>query len=178
VNTLLLTLSSLRHRPGRTLLTALGTALGIATIVALLAVAGGAKQSAGEFFHLGASDLGLFQKDAADPTTSVLPTSLIPALRRTRGIAAATALVLLVEDVKKAPGAIVFGADPNSFLTQRLVFTSGHMYRARPSRSLTASCVSSGSTTSGSPTKTRVPLCRSPQLRRSAAISGRRRQFR
>ncbi len=129
MNTLLLTLSSLRHRPGRTLLTALGTALGIATIVALLAVAGGAKQSAGEFFHLGASDLGLFQKDAADPTTSVLPTSLIPALRRTRGIAAATALVLLVEDVKKAPGAIVFGADPNSFLTQRLVFTSGHMYR-------------------------------------------------
>lgn len=122
------TLASLRHRPGRTFLTALGTALGIATIVALLAVAGGAQHSAGDFLHLGASDLGLFQKDAADPTTSVLSTGLIPKLRSTPGIAGATPLVLLVQDVPKAPGAIVFGADKNGFLTDRLVFSSGRMY--------------------------------------------------
>jgi putative ABC transport system permease protein len=124
-------LTSLWRRPARTFLTALGTALGIATIVALLAVAGGAKRSAGDFLHLGASDLGLFQKEAADPTTSILPTSMIRQLERTPGIAAATALVLLVQDVPKSPGAIVFGANPNSFLTQRLVFTSGHMYQTR-----------------------------------------------
>jgi putative ABC transport system permease protein len=127
---LLQTLSILRHRPGRTLLTALGSALGIATIVALLAVSGGARHSAGDFLHLGASDLGLFQKDAADPTTSVLPTSLIPQLRRTPGIADATPLVLLVEDVARAPSAIVFGADQSGFLTNRLVFSSGHMYQS------------------------------------------------
>jgi putative ABC transport system permease protein len=123
-------LISLRRRPGRTLLTALGTALGIATIVALLAVAGGAQQSAGGFLHLGASDLGLFQKDAADPTTSVLSTNLISQLRRTPGIADATPLVLLVGDVKANPGAVVFGAEPNGFLTQRLVFSSGRMFNA------------------------------------------------
>ncbi|MGA2013078.1 MAG: ABC transporter permease [Solirubrobacteraceae bacterium] len=122
------TFASLRHSPGRTMLTALGTALGIATIVALLAVAGGAQQSAGDFFHLGASDLGLFQKDAADPTTSILSTNLIPQLRRTPGIADATPLILLVEDVAKSPGAIVFGADEHDFLTNRLVFSSGRMY--------------------------------------------------
>lgn len=122
------TLSSLRRRPGRTFLTSLGTALGIATIVALLAVAAGAQRSAGEFLHLGASDLGLFQKDAADPTTSVLSTGLIARLRRTPGIADATPLVLLTADVKRSPGAIVFGADPASFLTGRLVFSSGRMY--------------------------------------------------
>ena len=127
---LLQALTNVRRRPGRTLLTALGTALGIATIVALLAVAGGAKHSAGDFLHLGASDLGLFQKDAADPTTSVLSTGLIPKLERTPGVAAATPLVLLVGDVPKAPGAIVFGADRNGFLTQRLVFSSGHMYNS------------------------------------------------
>ncbi len=128
MTSLLQTLSSLRHRPGRTFLTALGTALGIATIVALLAVAGGAQHSAGDFLHLGASDLGLFQKDAADPTTSVLSTGLIPKLRTTPGVAAATPLVLLVEDVPKALGAIVFGAEKNGFLTDRLVFSSGRMY--------------------------------------------------
>jgi putative ABC transport system permease protein len=130
MSTLEQTLTSLRRRPGRTFLTALGTALGIATIVALLAVAGGAKHSAGELVHLGASDLGLFQKDAADPTTSILSTNLVPQLRRTPGIADATPLVLLVDDVARAPAAVVFGADPHGFLTQRLVFSSGRMYRS------------------------------------------------
>ena len=130
MSTLGQTLTSLRGAPGRTFLTALGTALGIATIVALLAVGGGAKHSAGELVHLGASDLGLFQKDAADPTTSILSTNLVPQLRRTPGIADATALVLLVDDLGRAPGAIVFGADPHSFLTQRLVFSSGRNYRS------------------------------------------------
>lgn len=125
------TLAALRHRPLRTFLTALGTALGIATIVALLAVAGGAQQSAGRFLDLGASDLGLFQKDAADPTTSVLPLDLIPRLLATRGIAAAAPMILLVEDIKRDPAAIVFGANPGTFVTDRYVFTAGHMF-SRP----------------------------------------------
>jgi putative ABC transport system permease protein len=130
VSTLGQTVTSLRRRPGRTFLTALGTALGIATIVALLAVADGAKHSAGELVHLGASDLGLFQKDAADPTTSILSTNLVPQLRRTPGVADATPLVLLVDDVPRSPGAVVFGADPHGFLAQRLVFSSGRIYRS------------------------------------------------
>jgi putative ABC transport system permease protein len=130
VTTLGQTLASLRGRPGRTFLTALGTALGIATIVALLAVTGGVKHSAGGLLHLGASDLGLFQKDAADPTTSVLSTDLIPRLRRTPGISDATPLLLLVDGLPKEPGAVVFGADPQSFLSKRLVFSSGRMYRS------------------------------------------------
>jgi putative ABC transport system permease protein len=124
------TLAGLKHRPGRTILAALGTALGIATIVALLAVVGGAKHSAGDFVHLGASDLGLFQKDAADPTTSILSTRLIPSLRRTPGIADATPLVLLVDDIPRAPGAVAFGAPRDGFLMRRLVFTSGRLYRS------------------------------------------------
>jgi len=122
------TLTSLRHRPGRAFLTALGTALGIGTIVALLAVSAGATQTAGRFVHLGRSDLGLFQKDAADPTTSVLPQSLIGTLRRQPWVADAMGLQLLVEDIPQSPGAIVFGADANRFETDRMVFSSGHMF--------------------------------------------------
>jgi putative ABC transport system permease protein len=122
------TLISLRHRPGRALLTALGSALGIGTIVALLAVSAGATQTAGQFVHLGRSDLGLFQKDAADPTTSVLPESLINTLRRQSWVADAMGLQLLVQDIPRSPGAIVFGAQPTSFETNRMVFASGHMY--------------------------------------------------
>jgi putative ABC transport system permease protein len=124
------TIAAIRHRPGRTLLTALGTALGIATIVALLAVSDGAQKSAGQLVSLGASDLGLFQRDATDPTTSVLSTGLIKQLDRTPGIAAATPLLLLVNDVRQSPSTVVFGAEPG-FETGRLVFSSGHLFTNR-----------------------------------------------
>jgi putative ABC transport system permease protein len=124
------TFANLRRRPGRTLLTALGTALGIATIVALLAVADGAKRTAGDLVHLGDSDLGLFQKDAADPTTSVLPLSLVPRLRALPQVADATPLQLLVEEVKRDPAAIVFGIDPNGFEGRRFVYSAGRAVRA------------------------------------------------
>jgi putative ABC transport system permease protein len=131
VTTLGQTLSNLAGRPGRTFLTALGTALGIATIVALLAVVGGVRHSAGDLVNLGPSELGLFQADAADPTTSILPTNLIAKLDRTPGIAGAAPLSLLVGDLPQAPGAIVFGAEPHGFLTGGLVFSGGRPYTSR-----------------------------------------------
>ena len=125
MSTLGQTLSSLAGRPGRTFLTALGTALGIATIVALLAVVGGVRHSAGDLVNLGPSELGLFQADAADPTTSILSTGLIARLDRTPGIASATPLILVIGGLPKAPGSIVFGAGPGGFVTGGLVFSSG-----------------------------------------------------
>ncbi len=128
MTTVLQTLAALRRRPLRTFLTALGTALGIATIVALLAVAGGAQRTAGKFLNLGSSDLGVFQRDAADPTTSVLPVSLVAQLRATPGIASATPIILIVGGIKHQPAAFVFGAQQHSFVTNRYVFTAGHMF--------------------------------------------------
>ena len=122
------TLASLRHRPGRAFLTALGSALGIGTIVALLAVSAGATQTAGNFIRLGPGELGLFQKDTSDPTTSVLPESLITTLRRQSWVTTTQGLVLLVSELSRAPGSIVFGADANGFETRRMVFESGHGY--------------------------------------------------
>ncbi|HZU40389.1 MAG TPA: ABC transporter permease [Solirubrobacteraceae bacterium] len=122
------TLSSLRHRPGRVFLTALGAALGIATIVALLAVSAGATQTAGNFVHLGPGELGLFQSDASDPTTSVLPTSLMDRLRRQPWVSDAMGLQLLVSAVPRAASAIVFGAAADGFETRRMVFSAGHVY--------------------------------------------------
>jgi putative ABC transport system permease protein len=122
------TIASLRHRPGRAVLTALGSALGIGTIVALLAVSAGATQTAGTFIHLGPGELGLFQKDASDPTTSVLPESLITTLRRQPWVSDAQGLALLVDDLAQSPGAVVFGADAHGFETSRMVFTTGHGY--------------------------------------------------
>lgn len=120
-----LLVSTLTRRPARTLLSALGTAVGVATIVALLGVTDGLKQTAGGLVRLGRADLGLFQKNVADPSASVLPQNIVPRIERLSGIAKATPIQLLIEAVPEDPSALVFGALPDGFLTKRLVFTQG-----------------------------------------------------
>ena len=71
-----LIVNNLVRRSGRTLLTALGVGLGVATIVALLSVSDGLTRTAAGFVHLGGSDLGVFQANVSDPTASVLPVVL------------------------------------------------------------------------------------------------------
>lgn len=120
-----LILANVWRRRARTLLTATGIAVGVATIVALLSLTSGLERRAGELVHLGAADLGLFQRDAADPTTSVLPLGLIESLEARDDIAQATPLQLLVEAVPADPAAVVFGAEPGGFFTNRLVMREG-----------------------------------------------------
>ena len=117
--------NNLMRRIGRTLLTALGVGLGVATIVALLAVSDGLTQTAAGFAHLGGSDLGVFQAGVSDPTVSVLQTSEVARLERNPDVASATPLLLIVGKVPADPSAFVFGADLNGFFAHRLVFASG-----------------------------------------------------
>src|SRR5437867_4369311 len=114
----------MRHK-ARTIGTAVGIALGVATIVALLSVGAGLKKTAGSLVHLGQADLGIFQSGVADPTASVLPTSLAQRLERRPEVAQATPLLLVVEGVRQDPAAIVFGMDPSGFASRRLVLTDG-----------------------------------------------------
>jgi putative ABC transport system permease protein len=118
--------TNLLRRPARTIFTALGIAVGVATIVALLSFTEGLKQTAAGFVHLGGSDLGIFQANVADPTASVLPVSMAARLAARPEVARATPLLLVVEAVKADPSAIVFGADPGGFFAQGLVLVGGH----------------------------------------------------
>lgn len=122
---LALILANLRRRTTRTGLTAAGIAVGVASVVALLALSTGLNRTAGQLLHLGRGDLGLFQRDAGDPTTSVLSVSLIPRLRAEPYITAASPLQFAIGAVARAPSAIVFGIDPKSFVGRRLVFSAG-----------------------------------------------------
>jgi putative ABC transport system permease protein len=117
--------TNLRRRSARTLLTAMGIAVGVATIVALLALSSGLERKAGELVRLGQADLGVFQKDAADPTASVLPLSLVKRLEARPEVESATPLLLVIDALPKAPASVVFGADPNGFVMGRLVLLSG-----------------------------------------------------
>ena len=120
-----LILTNLTRRLGRTVLTAFGVAVGVATIVALLSLSAGLTNTAAGLVHLGGSDLGVFQDGVADPTASLLPMSVVGRLERNSDVAAATPLLLVVSGVKAAPSSIVFGAEPDGFFQRRLVFISG-----------------------------------------------------
>ena len=117
--------TNLVRRPARTLFTASGIAVGVATIVALLSFTQGLRNTAAGFVHLGGSDLGVFQSGVSDPTSSVLPASLTGRLERSQGVARATPLLLIVEAVKGDAAAITFGADPAGFFARRLVVVDG-----------------------------------------------------
>lgn len=120
-----LILANLRRRTARTALTAAGIAVGVASVVALLALSTGLTRTAGQLIHLGRADLGLFQRDAGDPTTSVLPLSLVGRLRAKPYITAVAPLQLADSVVDRSPSAIVFGIALPSFVARRLVFTAG-----------------------------------------------------
>jgi putative ABC transport system permease protein len=120
-----LVVTNLARRKARTIATAVGIALGVATIVALLSVGAGLQRTAAGLVHLGDADLGLFQSGVQDPTASVLPTSLATRLERRPDVAKATPLLLVVEGVREDPAAIVFGLDPKGFVAQRLVVAEG-----------------------------------------------------
>jgi len=113
-----------RHK-GRAFATALGIALGVATIVALLSVGAGLRRTAGELVHLGQADIGVFQSGVNDPTASLLPVSVGQRLNARSDVEAATPLLLVIEGVKKDPASVVFGADPRGFFVRRLVVTQG-----------------------------------------------------
>jgi putative ABC transport system permease protein len=118
-------LNNLRRRPTRTILTAAGIAVGVATIVALLSFTQGLRNTATQLTHLGGSELGVFQANVSEPISSVLPASMLPKLRRKRYVEAATPLLLLIESIEAQPSAVVFGADPHGFFVRRLVTVSG-----------------------------------------------------
>ena len=117
--------ANLVRRPARTLFTASGIAVGVATIVALASFTQGLRNTAAGFVHLGGSNLGVFQAGVSDPTSSVLPASLAGRLQRSPGVARATPLLLIVEAVKGDAAAITFGADPGGFFARRLVVVDG-----------------------------------------------------
>ena len=116
---------NLVQRWGRTALTGLGVAVGVTTVVAMLALTGGLSRSAGDLAKLGRADFGVFQSGLADLTASSLPVSIMPRVQAVPGVAAAAALQILPHALAADSSTLVFGAQANSFLAGRLVLLAG-----------------------------------------------------
>jgi putative ABC transport system permease protein len=116
---------NLLRRPARTLLTAVGVAIGVGLIVALLSIAAGVKRTAGDLVHVGRSDFGLFQTGVSDLTRSLLPARLVDRIGRDSGVADAAGIFLDVTKVDGQESFLVFGLAPDEFPYRRLVVVAG-----------------------------------------------------
>lgn len=120
-----LILVDLRRHAARTVLTTLGVAIGVAAIVALLALSAGIDRSAAGLIRLGGAELGMFQAGVGELTASSLPDSLVPRVRRQRGVADATPIAVATGELPRRPSFLVFGVQPRSFVYRSLVFVAG-----------------------------------------------------
>jgi len=120
-----LILVDLRRHVARTVLTASGIALGVATIVVLLSLSSGIERSASGLIHLGGSELGVFQSGVGELTASSLPVSLVGQIRRERGVADATPISVATGELPSQGSFLVFGVEPRGFVMERLVFVAG-----------------------------------------------------
>jgi ABC-type transport system, involved in lipoprotein release, permease component len=117
--------TNLLRRVSRTIFTAGGIAVGVATIVALLSFTQGLRETAAGLVHLGGSELGVFQANVSDPTASILPASIVGRVAASPEVARATPLLLIVEGIEREPAAVVFGAEPDGFFARNLVIVAG-----------------------------------------------------
>ena len=122
-----LVLIDLRRHVARTILTAAGVAMGVATIVTLLSLTAGIERSASGLIHLGGSELGMFQAGVGDLTASALPTSLVSRVRQQRGVRDAAPIAVATGELPSHRSFLVFGVDPHGFVARRVVFLSGRV---------------------------------------------------
>jgi putative ABC transport system permease protein len=117
--------ANLWRRPGRTAFTALGIALGVATVVGLLSLGEGLNKTAGQLVRLGAADFAVLQHGVEDPSASFLPMSVVDRVGKVPGVASASPVMLLADKLPDAPGSLVFGVMPKGQVSTRLVVVSG-----------------------------------------------------
>jgi putative ABC transport system permease protein len=121
---------NLMRRPARTLLTAVGLAVSVGLIVALLAITNGVTRTARDVIHVGRADFGLFQRSATDLTRSVLPERLQTEVDATPGVLDSARIVIHVTAIAGHDSVVAFGLDPAEFVVARMVMTTGARARS------------------------------------------------
>lgn len=113
------------RRRARSLLTAVGVALGVGLIVALLSISAGVSLVVNNIIHLGGADFGLFQGQVTQLTDSLLPDSLAGQVAAQPGVQETARIKLFVTTVDGVPSSLVFGLDPTEFPERQFVITQG-----------------------------------------------------
>ena len=119
-------LRNLSRRKGRTVLTVLGTAIGVAAIVALGAVAGGLKAGFTTMTRGSQADLVLTQADALSAMLSSFDQAVADEVRTWRGVSAVDGVLLGNTLTEDGSYLFFFGHDPHGFAVKHYRVTEGY----------------------------------------------------
>jgi len=117
--------TNLMRRRARSLLTAVGVALGVGLIVALLSISAGVQLAVNNVIHLGGADFGLFQGQVSQLTDSLLPDRLATEVAGQPGVQEVASIKLLVTTVDGRSSQLVFGLNPTEFPARQFVIIKG-----------------------------------------------------
>lgn len=118
-------LQNLARRKTRSLLTILGIAIGVATIVMLGAMADGLAEGYAVTLGGSGADLVLTQKGSFDITLSALPQSAAEQIQAMPEVRAATGMLAGIVTTEGAPYFVVFGHEPQGFSMARFKIVEG-----------------------------------------------------
>ena len=111
----------------RTLLTVLGIAIGVATVVALGSITEGLKGSSGEFIRAGGADFMVAQDGASDLSFSAVTESDWLAIAARPDVDRATGFLLEVADVESNPFFLLFGYEPEALPGEPIELLAGRL---------------------------------------------------
>jgi ABC-type lipoprotein release transport system permease subunit len=126
-----MTLRSLWRRRTRTVLTALGIAMGIATIVALVAVSGGFIETFTAMFMGAEADLMALEADCADLSYSSIDERIGARLSALPDVQMVSGVVFAFDSTEELPVLVILGYHPREFAVRHFKIADGQPLTAR-----------------------------------------------
>jgi putative ABC transport system permease protein len=111
----------------RTLLTVLGIAVGITTVVALGAITEGLRATSGDFVNAGGADFMVAQDGASDLTFSSVPAEDVERIAALDGVERASGALIEVSKQAGNPYFLVFGYEPELLPGEPLELVAGRL---------------------------------------------------
>ena len=120
-------LRNLMRRKVRTLLTAVGIGVGIATIVALVAIADGYSASMTSMNTKSGADLTVSQANSADMMLSAVDEEIGRKIAQLPDVAGVSGMLFSVAPLENNPYFIIFGYEPDSFAIRHFKVKEGRL---------------------------------------------------
>jgi putative ABC transport system permease protein len=122
---LALVIHNLTRRPARSLLTAVGVAVGIAAIVVLFSLAWGFERTWGAAYNASGADLLVGKSSSRRLLPSPFSDSTVAELQSLPQVRAAAGVLAEMLSIEDVPALLVFGWEPGSFLWDHLTLLEG-----------------------------------------------------
>ncbi len=124
---------NLFRRPVRTGLTVLGISVGLATIVAFVALADGYVEQFGSILTRSGSDLTVMQANSADMALSALDEDVGKKIAAVPGVSEVSGTLFSAVQMPGTPYFLIFGYDPASYAFRHFTLVEGQRLSARAS---------------------------------------------